>query len=60
MKLSNSNTLILDGRQTGVLLEDFAQILKRKNLPVPNIYFTLLDAANITLDIVVNSHAKGK
>ena len=60
IKLSSSNTLILDGIETGVLLKDFAQLLERKNLPVPDIYFTLLDAASIIPDLVVNSHAKGK
>ena len=60
IKLSNSNTLILDGIETGVLLKDFARSLKRKNVPIPDIYFTLLDAANITPNLVVNSHAKGK
>ena len=60
IKLSKSNTLILDAIETGVLLKDFAQRLKRKNVPVPDLYFTLFDAASITPDIVVNSHAKGK
>ena len=60
IKLSNSNSLMLDGIETGVLLKDFAQRLKRKNLTIPDIYFTLLDAASITADIVVNSLAKGK
>ena len=60
IKVSNSNTLILDGIETGVLLKDFVQRLMRKNVPIPDIYFTLLDAASITPDIVVNSHAKGK
>ena len=60
IKLSNSNTLILDGIETGVLLKDFARRLKRKNVPLPDIYFTLLDAASITPNLVVNSHAKGK
>ena len=60
IKLSNSNTLILDGIETGVLLKDFAQRLKRKNVPIPDISFTLLDAASITPNVVVNSHAKGK
>ena len=59
-KLSNSNTLILDGIETVVLLRDFAQRLERKNVPIPVIYFTLLEAASITPDLVVNSHAKGK
>ena len=35
IKLSNSNTLILDGINTGVLLKDFAQRLKRKMFPYP-------------------------
>ena len=60
IKLSNSNTLILEGIDTGVPLKDFAQSLNRKKLPIPDIYFTLLDAASITPDPVVNSHAKVK
>ena len=60
IKLSDSNTLILDGIETGMLLKDFAQRLKRKNVPLPDIYFTLLDAASIIPDIVANSHANGK
>ena len=60
IKLSNSNTLILDGIDTGVLLKDFSQRLKCKNVPIPEFYFTLLDAASITPDLAVNSHAKGK
>ena len=59
-KLSNSNTLILDGIETGVLLKDFAQRLRRKNVAIPVIYYTLLDAVSITPNLVVNSHAKGK
>ena len=60
IRLSNSNTLIANGMETGVLLVDSAQRLKRKNVSIPYIYFTLLDAASITPDIVVNSHAKSK
>ena len=60
IRLSNSNVLIMDGIETGVLLKDFAQCLKRQNLPIPDIYFTLIDAASITPDSVLNSHAKGK
>ena len=60
IKLSNSYTLILDGIETGVLLKDFAQRLKRKNVAIPDIYLTLLDAVSITNNFVVNSHAKGK
>ena len=60
IKLSNFNTLILNGTETGVLFKDSAQQLKRKNVPIPDIYFTLLDAASITPDIVVNSQAKAE
>ena len=60
IKLSNSKASILDETETGVLLTDFAQRLKRKNVSISNSYFTLLDAASITPEIVVNSHAKGK
>ena len=60
IKLWNSNTLILDGTESGVLLKDFAQHLKSKNVPIPDIYFTSLDAASITPDLVINRHAKGK
>ena len=60
IKLSNSNPLILDGIETGVLLKDFAQRLKRKNVAIPDFYFNLLDPVSITTNLVVNSHAKGK
>ena len=40
IKLSNSETLILDGTETGIFLLDFAQQLRRKNADVPDIYFT--------------------
>ena len=43
-----------------MLLKDFAQRLKLKNVPVPDIYFILLDAASITPDISAISHAKAK
>ena len=37
IKLSNSQTLILDGIETGIFLSDFAQQLRRKNAEVPDI-----------------------
>ena len=52
IKLSTSNFLILDGRDTGVSLTNFAQTLKLKKAEVPDIYFTLLDAADITPSLV--------
>ena len=45
IKLSNSQTLILNGVETGIILSDFAQQLCPKNADVPDIYFTLRDAA---------------
>ena len=60
IKLSLSNSIVLDGTDTGVLLQDFAQHLRRKNADVPDIYFTLLDAADISPSIVLNQNAKAK
>ena len=48
MKLSKWPTLFLDDVETGVLLSDSAQQLRRKNSDVPDLYFTLLDAAGIS------------
>ena len=60
IKLSNSQTIILDGVDTGVLISDFALHLRRKNANVPDIYFTLLDAAGISTSLVFNQNAKAK
>ena len=59
IKLSNSQT-ILDGVDTGVLISDFTLHLRRKNADVPDIYFTLLDAAGISPSLVFNLNAKAK
>ena len=60
IKLSNSQTIILDGVDTGVLISDFTQNLRRKNADVPDIYFTLLDAAGISPSLFFNQYAKAK
>ena len=60
IKPSKSQTLTLDGVETAVLLSDFAQQLRRKNADVPDIYFTLLDAASISPTLILNQNAKGK
>ena len=60
IKLSNSETLILDGVETGFFLSDFAQQLRRKNADVPDNYFTLLDAAGISPTLILNQNAKAK
>ena len=60
IKLSNSQTIILDGVDTEVLISDFTLHLRRKNADVPDIYFTLLDAAGISPSLVFNQNAKAK
>ena len=60
IKLSNSQTLILDGVETGIFLSDFAQQLHRTNADVPDIYFTLLDATGMPLTLILNQNAKAK
>ena len=60
IKLSKSQTIILDGVETGVLISDFTLHLRRKNADVPDIYFTLLDAAGISPSLVFNQNAKAK
>ena len=59
-KLSNSQTIILDGVNTGVLISDFTLHLRRTNADIPDIYFTLLDAAGISPSRVFNQNAKAK
>ena len=60
IKLSNSQTRFLDGVDTGVLFSDFTLHSRRKNSDVPDIYFTLLDAAEISPSLVFNQTAKAK
>ena len=57
---SKTSTIFLDGIETGVLLKDFVQNLKRKDVDVPDIYFTLLDAVSNVPDFVINNHAEAK
>ena len=42
IKLSNSQPLILDGKETGISLLEFPQQLRQKITEVPDIYVTLL------------------
>ena len=60
IKLSNSQTLILDGVETGIFLLGFAQQLRRKNANVPDIYFPSLDAASISPSLILNQNAKSE
>ena len=59
IRLSNSQALFLESVETGILLE-FAQQLRRKNTDVPDIYFTLLDAAGIFPTLILNQNATAK
>ena len=60
IKLSNSQTIGLDGVYTGVLFSDCTLHLRRKNVDVPGNYLTLLDAAGISPSLVFNQNAKSK
>ena len=60
IKLSNSQTLILDGVESGIFLLDFAQQLRCKNADIPDLYFTLLDAAGKSPTMFLNQNAKLK
>ena len=60
IKLSNSQTKILDGVDTGVFISDFTLHLHRKNADVPDIYFILPDAAGISPSLVFKQNAKAK
>ena len=60
IKLSNSQTLVLDGVKIGIFLSDFAQQLRRKNADVPDIYFVLFDAAGISPTPILSQNAKAR
>ena len=60
IKLPNSQTILLDGVDTGMLISDFTLHLRRKNADVPDIYFTLLDAAGTSHSLVFNQNTKAK
>ena len=60
IKLSISQTLFLDGVETGIFVSDFALKLRDKNSSVPNVYFTLLDTVVISPTLLLNQNAKAK
>ena len=60
IKLSSSQMIILDGVDTGVLISDFTLILRRKQVDVADIFFTLLDAAEKSPALVFNQNTKAK
>ena len=60
IKISNSQAIILDGVATGVYFSDFTVHLRRKNVDVPDNYFTLVDATGISPSLVFNQNVKAK
>ena len=60
IKLSKSQTLILDGVETGTFLSDFAQQLRSKYPDNPDNYFILLDGADISATLDLNQNAKAE
>ena len=60
IKLSSSQTLLLDGVETGFFLSDFAQQLRCKDADVSDIYFTSLDAAGLSPTLILNQNIKAK
>ena len=60
IKLWKLQTVILDGVGTWVSISEFTLPLRRKNVDVPDIYSTLLDAAGISPSLFFNQNAKAK
>ena len=48
------------GVETGISLLNFAQQLRRKNVDIPDIYFSLLEAASLSPTLTLNQNAKTK
>ena len=60
IRLSQSENIILDNRDTKKSIVDFVCALKRKNTNFPDIYFTILEAAQIPPKLVANKNVKAK
>ena len=60
IKLSLSDSILLDGRDTNVEFTDLIHALKRKKNEFPDIYYTILDAIGISPNKIVNKDAKSK
>ena len=58
IKLCISQTLILDAEESRFVPSEFAQQLRCKNAEIPDIYFSVLDAADIYPTLVSNQDAK--
>ena len=60
LRLSQSENIILDNRDTKESIVGFVCALKRKNTDFPDIYFTILEATQIPPKLVANKNAKAK
>ena len=60
IKISQSDNIILDNRDTIESIVDFVCALKQKNTDFPVIYFTILEATHIPPKLVTNKNAKAK
>ena len=60
IKISQSDNIILDNRDTKESIVDFVYALKQKNTDFPDIYFTILEATHISPKLVINKNAKAK
>ena len=60
IKLSQSDNIILDNRDTTESILDFVCTLKRKNTDFPDIYFTILEATQLPPKFDINKNAKAK
>ena len=60
IKLSLSDSILLDGRDTNVAFVDFVYALMRKNVKSPDIYYTILDSIGLNPHKTINKDAKSK
>lgn len=58
IKLSESDTIILDDRDTFVPIVDFIVATKQKHKSLPDVYFTILHASDLNPSFVKNQDAK--
>ena len=60
IRLSSSQTIILDAEETGFLNSGFAQQMLCKNADVPDIHFILFDVAGISPTLIQKQNAKAE
>ena len=60
IKLSLSDSILLDVRDTNVPFVHFVYALKRKNVECPDIYYTILDSIGLNPHKIIKKDAKSK